>query len=36
MDAKLILVKVITLLYRESQNIDKTENSSELVKTDFS
>lgn len=32
MDAKLILVKVITLLYRESQNIDKTENSSELVK----
>ena len=32
MDAKLLLVKVITLLFRESQNPDKTENSAELVK----
>lgn len=32
MDAKLLIVKVITLLFRESQNVDKTENSAELVK----
>lgn len=32
MDAKLLIVKVITLLFRESQNPNKTENSAELVK----
>lgn len=32
MDAKLLLVKVITLLFRESQIPDKTENSADLVK----
>lgn len=33
MDAKLLLVKTITLLYRESQLKDISENSADLVKT---
>lgn len=33
MDAKLLLVKSITLLYRESQLVLKTENSADLVRT---
>lgn len=33
MDSKLIMVKSITLLYRESQLKQKSENSSDLVKT---
>lgn len=33
MDAKLLLVKCITLLYRESQLPDRTDNSNDLVKT---
>jgi hypothetical protein len=32
MDAKLLLAKAITLLYREGQTTDKTENSSDLIK----
>lgn len=33
MDAKLLLAKSITLLYRESQLSDKTDSSSELIRT---
>lgn len=33
MDSKLLLVKSLTLLYRESQLADKTENSADLIRT---
>jgi len=33
MDSKLLLVKCITLLYRESQLVNKSDNSADLVKT---